>query len=877
MNQPLFELLPQCTLRLNVVDEEGHGTGFWVAPRVIITCAHVIRDAGGRKINVCWREQNYTAVVKAVSQDVRFDLVLLELCEPVPHHPCVYLGESVEPGDGLYSYGYTDDYSDGEPATFECEGSSTEPPLIKFKSGQVRPGMSGAPLLNLRTGKICGLVRLSRDRSLDMGGRAIPTTAIFSQFRELIELQQNFHLQDDNWLKLLPKSARESLRLRPYSNLPAQTYQEFIGRKQELSQLLRQISLDYRAPIITVDGIGGVGKTALVLEAAYQCWEAKHGQSSAKVPIFDAIIFTSAKESWLFPKGIVRRLRRQGTLRDIYREIAHTLDDPSITQSSPEEQFNQVYKGLSRQRTLLIVDNLETIEDKDEVIAFLNELPQTAKAVITTREQVVIYTPMRLDCLPEEDSLKLIKQQAQEKEITLSREDSRKIYNQIGGVPIALIYVIGQLASGYSLETILNQSNPLPDDIARFCFEGSVKPLQGQPAHKLLMSLAMFRNPPVSDAIAEVAGLKSDPITVNKGLARLLQLSLVRQRRDQQYGMLSLTREYALTELAAHPDFEQEARERWVQWYLDFARKYGGEDSGDWQIKYDYLEREWGNLLAVLYWCADQDRYKDVKKLWKPVNRYTNIYGFWAERIFWLDWLIQLSDRQSDWSTWLYAMSRKGWTLTLMGQQQNLEAAEQIFNEAWSRKESADFNVQDYLAKSIAALRIRQGQYEDARRWLNIKEDLLRNAHLDVKNRIRYSSTIAYYRADIYYLEGNYDQAKTLYQQVKVQAEQIGWQRRASYAQNKLADIAIKQAELDKGEKLLNMGLAVAERNKDKRLISDSQRCFAYLERARGNVEKSQEHAKKAMDGFNRLGMLQQAEEMRCMFNLNNSHNQASS
>lgn len=864
MNKPLFELLSQSTLRLNILGEERHhGTGFFVAPRLIVTCAHLIRDTNERKINLYWREYNYKASVKKVSCDTDFDIALLELCDPVPNHPCVYLGESVEPGDRLYSYGYTDNYFNGEPATFECEGSSIDPPLIKFKSGQVRPGMSGAPLMNLRTGKICGLIRLSRDRSLDMGGRAIPTAVIFYQFRELIELQENFHQQNNSWLKLLSKSTRESLRSLPYCNLPSLTYQNFVGRKKELSQLLKYISLDYRPPCITVDGFGGVGKTALVLEAAYQCWEARHDELSAKVQIFDAIIFTSAKKSWLFPRGIVSRLRRQGTLRDIYREIALTLDNPSITQSSPEEQLNQVYKSLSKQRTLLIVDNLETIEDKNEVIAFLNELPKEAKAVITTREQVPIYAEIHLDSLPEEDSLELIQQQAQEKEITLSQEDSLKVYKYFGGVPIALIYVIGQLASGYSLKTILNSPERIPDDIARFCFDDSVKPLRGQAAHKLLMSLAMFNNPSVSKAVAEVAGLKSDPCSdINKGFAQLIQLSLVTQEQEQ-YRMLSLTREYALTELTIHTEFEQEARERWVKWYLDFAHRYGGEDSGDWQIKYDYLEREWGNLLAVLDWCAAQDRYEDVKKLWKPVNRYTNIYGFWSERVYWLGWLIQLADRQSDWSTWFYAASRKGWTLTLMGQQQNLEAAEQLFNEAWSRREYANIHVQDYLAKNMAALRIRQEQYEDAHRWLNIKEDLLRNAHLNEKDRIRYSSTIVRYRADIHYLEGNYDQAKTLYQQVKVQAEKVGWQRRVNYVQNKLADIAIKQGELDKGEKLLNIGLVVAERNKDKGLSSDYQRCFAYLERARGNVEKSQEHAKKAIDGFNRLGMLQEAEDMR--------------
>ena len=83
------------------------------------------------------------------------------------------------------------------------------------------------------------------------------------------------------------------------------------------------------------------------------------------------------------------------------------------------------------------------------------------------------------------------------------------------------------------------------------------------------------------------------------------------------------------------------------------------------------------------------------------------------------------------------------------------------------------------------------------------------------------------------------------------------------WVQNKLADIAIKQGELDKGEKLLNIGLVVAEWNKDKGLSCDYQCCFAYLERARGNIEKSQEHGKKAIDGFNRLGMLQESEDMR--------------
>jgi len=648
-------------------------------------------------------------------------------------------------------------------------------------------------------------------------------------------------------------------------NLPRKTYPELIGRETELNQLLKYISLNYRAPIITVDGIGGVGKTALVLEAAYQSWEAKHSESPKDIPIFDAIIFNSAKESYLLPDGLVSRLPKQNTLRDIFEAIALTLDDPKITQATPCKQLTLVYESLSRQKTLLIVDNMETmsLEAQDEVLSFLCDLPPSAKAVITTRKRRLTYAVIRLNSLSEADSYKLIEQQATEKGVALSSEESQTLYKRFGGVPVALIYTIGQLASGYSPERVLDSSTPLPDDVANFCFEASVRDFRGQPVHKLLMSRAIFRDAPVRDALIEVAQLTTvSQSAVDDSLAQLYQLSLVRPQAGR-YEMLSLTCEYARVELASYPDFEKKARESWIEWYLDFAKKYGQKDRGDWHIQYDRLQEEWGNLLAVLYWCAERERYADIKNLWQYLNDYAHFYGYWEERNFWLDWLIQASQRCGDLAALADTLRNKGFTLTRQGGEQNLEAADKFLARAWELHHHTNLRVQRAIANHIAHLRLHQKQYEEALRWLDINKEMVNKVGYDEKWRSRDLTSAIYLEAQIYYSYNQCDRAAELFQQVLEQAKEIGWFGSVNYAQNWLAEIAIAQGNLEEAEELLKIGLPVAQENKDRRRIACYEAAYARLEKARGNLQAVQEWAKQAKDGFKRLGMKREAEEMR--------------
>jgi hypothetical protein len=57
----------------------------------------------------------------------------------------------------------------------------------------------------------------------------------------------------------------------PRHNLPPRDYECFVGRQQELEEV-RRLLLPYpksRHHLVTIDGIGGIGKSALALETAY--------------------------------------------------------------------------------------------------------------------------------------------------------------------------------------------------------------------------------------------------------------------------------------------------------------------------------------------------------------------------------------------------------------------------------------------------------------------------------------------------------------------------------------------------------------------------------------------------------------------------------
>jgi hypothetical protein len=270
--------LPQYTVRLQVAGESG--TGFFVAPGMILTCYHVVREAkyNGLAIAVYWCDREYTAEIEKLPADPeKFDLALLKLVDFTVNHSHLFLHEDIQHQDRLYTIGYTDDYPKGDPRDFTYIGlTGDKPPFLTFQEGQVQPGFSGAPLFNLRTRKVCGLIKRTRDAYSDLGGRGIPIQVIFDCFPELVHLHQTS--------PPTPLLQGEGRNISPNPFIPRNGIidnpQHFFGRQKEIRQIFETLNSGSSIAII---GERGIGKSSL-LKAI--CQQAETELTPSRKPIY---------------------------------------------------------------------------------------------------------------------------------------------------------------------------------------------------------------------------------------------------------------------------------------------------------------------------------------------------------------------------------------------------------------------------------------------------------------------------------------------------------------------------------------------------------------------------------------------------------------
>ena len=270
--------------------------------------------------------------------------------------------------------------------------------------------------------------------------------------RELIEKDPAYLLT-----LRLPTIATYETPSKVTHNLPVPDFDDtgFIGRTKDVDEIKKLI---FSNKVVSILGDGGIGKTALAVKVAYDLVD-----MGDKCP-FELIIWTSAKTTMLTSKGIEDIFTAITDYTGLISVISESLDK-SITIN----KFDAVIEYLELFKTLIIIDNLETIQS-EEVRNFIRKAQTKCNIVITSRIGLgELEYPRTLSGLTENECAKLIKEIARIRnsdilmklpQSTLIDIASKLYYN-----PLALKWFVSTVETGISPQEVLNNK----DDLLNFC------------------------------------------------------------------------------------------------------------------------------------------------------------------------------------------------------------------------------------------------------------------------------------------------------------------------------------------------------------------------------------------------------------------------
>lgn len=231
---------------------------------------------------------------------------------------------------------------------------------------------------------------------------------------------------------------RQTLIAEMETHLPPPTYTELFGVDELLDQLVEQLTAVSHPHLISVLGIGGIGKTSLADAAVRRV-----------IPTFrfDEVIWLRLEYQTL--NG--RSRSPEHSWQQIIDGLAAYIWPDSYRDVDQKQREVQVRHRLKQTPYLVIIDNLEAEEDTAYVLAHLSDLADPSKFLLTTRIQpageTAVFT-LSLSELNRGDAEALMYHHAERSAISLAgatAADFDAIYECVGGNPLALKLVISQL------------------------------------------------------------------------------------------------------------------------------------------------------------------------------------------------------------------------------------------------------------------------------------------------------------------------------------------------------------------------------------------------------------------------------------------------
>ena len=323
----------------------------------------------------------------------------------------------------------------------------------------------------------------------------------------------------------LEEKASSDWQERMVSRLELPTYTTLVGVEQQVQTVLDVLSDEATQFIVSIDGLGGLGKTALADKVTREL---------IRTTCFDEIAWVTAKQTHLSTLGRLKvdSGRPALTFPLIIDRLAEQFELNQDGRSQLEQQ-RLVKQFLQQRRCLVVIDNLETLADYDVLLPELKRWQNPSKFLLTSRLRLIdeldVFS-LSLKELSSRSAIELMRLEASRTnfQALLEAKDDElaAIHRAVGGNPLAIKLVVGQ-ARFYSLPQVLqrfsNQSQQT--DLFRYIYLEAWESLSDAGKTVVLALTEAGESGFPFEHLHTVSGLSEEE--VQQALERLILLSLV--------------------------------------------------------------------------------------------------------------------------------------------------------------------------------------------------------------------------------------------------------------------------------------------------------------------------------------------------------------
>lgn len=347
-------------------------------------------------------------------------------------------------------------------------------------------------------------------------------------------------------------TARAAQSRRFHGRLEAPTYTRLLGADKHLRTLASAISRPEAPWLIAVEGIGGIGKTALVDALTRQLLTSGHWQDFAWV---------TARRHLFNGGGAIREVDRAALTVD---EFLDALIQQLIGSEFPLGALTSARKHailkhrLTLYPHLVVVDNLETVPQVEALLTCLRGLAGPTKFLLTSRHSHNHAADIFHFVMPElcrADALALLRTEAANRNVDGVRnatdQELSPIYATVGGNPLALRLVVGQLQSqplNAVLSGLRHAQGRSTTELYKFIYRQAWDEMDEDARRVFLMMPLLAEHGgdlAYLSAMAVRIGLSDG--AMREGLSRLVERNLVdclETQQTQRYTIHSLTRAF---------------------------------------------------------------------------------------------------------------------------------------------------------------------------------------------------------------------------------------------------------------------------------------------------------------------------------------------